>query len=129
MPLVKLHRRAGHPPEINRAIVDAIHDALVAAFRIPEHDRNHLILEHDADHFDIPPDRTPAFALIEIRAFPGRSREAKATLYREIALRLEALGIAPGDVFVILDEPALDNWSVRNGLSAAETRPAFKLDV
>jgi hypothetical protein len=129
MPLVKIHRRVGHPAVQNQQIMTAVHDALVAAFRIPEHDRNHLLFEHDDEHFHIAPDRTAAFTLIEIVAYPGRSVEAKRSLYQEIGQRLARIGVSPADLFVILSEPALENWSVRNGLSALDDPPGFKLTV
>jgi len=129
MPIVKVHRLQGHPSEENRGILAAVHDALVAAFKIPDHDRNHLLFELDAAHFEIPTDRTAAYTLIEILAFPGRSIEAKRALYAGIAERLGRLGIPATDVFVILGEPPLEDWSVRNGLASSDARPNFKLDV
>lgn len=129
MPLVKVYRRAGRPADENAKALEAIHAALVETFRIPEHDRNHLLFEQDAAHFEIPPERTPAFTLIEIIAFPGRSVDAKRALFASLARRFEALGVAPADLFVILSEPPLENWSVRNGQSSADAKPAFKLDV
>ena len=129
MPIVKVHRLQGHPSEENRGIFAAVHDALVAAFKIPDHDRNHLLFELDAAHFEIPADRTAAYTLIEILAFPGRSIEAKRALYAGIAERLGRLGIPGTDVFVVLGEPPLEDWSVRSGLASSDARPNFKLDV
>jgi len=129
MPLVTVSRRQGRPPAENRQILEAVHASLVEAFKIPEHDRNHRLLEHDTAHFEVPPDRSESFTLVEISAYPGRSDDAKRALYRAIAARLEAIGVAPADVFVILNEPALINWSTRNGVSTADVRPPFKLDV
>ena len=129
MPLVKVYRRTGRAPEENRLILQAIHDALVEAFKIPDHDRNHLLFQQGEASFEIPPERTAAYTLVEIAAFPGRSAEAKRALYAGLARRLEAIGIPPGDLFVILTEPPLENWSVRNGVSSADVKPAFKLDV
>jgi phenylpyruvate tautomerase PptA (4-oxalocrotonate tautomerase family) len=129
MPLVKIHRRVGHPAAQNEQIMAAVHDALVAAFRIPEHDRTHLLFEHDSEHFHIASDRTAAFTLVEITAYPGRTAEAKGNLYREIGNRLARIGVPTADLFVILSEPALENWSVRNGVSALAVPPGFKLTV
>ena len=129
MPLVKVNRRQGRPAAENQQILEAVHSALVEAFKIPEHDRTHLLFEHDAAHFTTPPDRSEAFTLIEIFAYPGRSPEAKQALYRGIAARLADIGVAPADLFVILNDPPLVDWSVRNGVSSAESRPPFKLEV
>jgi phenylpyruvate tautomerase PptA (4-oxalocrotonate tautomerase family) len=129
MPIVKVNRRAGRSATENRAVLDGIHAALVEAFKIPVQDRHQLLVEHDADHFEIQADRTAAFTLVEIVAFPGRSASAKRALFHGIARNLEAAGIAPGDVFVVLVEPPLENWSPRNGVSSADVKPPFKLDV
>lgn len=110
-------------------MLDAVHAALVEAFRIPEADRNQILVEHAAAAFEIAPDRTPAFTLVEIAAFPGRSLEAKRKLYQSLATRFEAAGVSAADLFVVLTEPPLENWSPRNGLSSADAKPSFKLDV
>lgn len=110
-------------------MLDAIHRALVTAFKIPERDRQQQLIELDPAHFEVPADRGPGFTLIEISAFPGRSLEAKRTLYQELAAGCQAAGVPPGDLFVVLNEPPLENWSPRDGVSSAERKPGFKLDV
>ena len=122
MPIVRVTRRAGRPAGENARVLTAVHDALVEAFRIAETDRTQILCELNPASLELPPDRTPAFALVEISAFPGRSADAKRALYAGIARRLEAIGIPPADVFVVLAEPPLENWSVRNGRSAADGR-------
>jgi hypothetical protein len=129
MPIVKLHRRAGRPAAENARLLEAAHAALVEAFKIPDSDRTQLVIEHDATHFEIAADRTEAFTLIEIFAYPGRSVAAKRDFYAALARRFEAAGVAAADLLVILTEPALENWSVRNGVSSADAKPPFKLDV
>lgn len=57
------------------------------------------------------------------------SVEAKRALYRAMARRFEAAGVSPADQFVVILEPPLENWSPRNGVSSADVKPAFKLDV
>ena len=129
MPLVRVNRRAGRPPHENSRLLDAVHAALVESFRIPDADRHQILQEHDAAAFEITADRTEAFTLVEIVAFPGRSVAAKRTLYQSLARRFEAAGVSPKDLFVIITEPPLENWSPRNGESSADVKPAFKLDV
>lgn len=129
MPLVKISRRAGASAEENHRLLDAAHDALVEAFKIPEGDRHQQLIELDGAHFEIPAQRGPGFTLIEITAFPGRSVEAKRALYQALARRCEAAGVPARDLFVVLYEPALESWSPRDGVSAADRKPAFKLDL
>jgi phenylpyruvate tautomerase PptA (4-oxalocrotonate tautomerase family) len=129
MPLVKVSRRLGSSPAENQRLLDAIHQALVEAFKIPAGDRHQQLLELDAAHFAIPADRGSGFTLIEITAFPGRSVDAKRALYRGLARRCEAAGVPPRDLFVVLLEPPRESWSPRDGISSADREPGFKLDV
>jgi len=129
MPIVKVHRRAGRPSAENRQVLDAIHASLIEAFKIPVADRNQILFAHEAAAFEIAAGRTDAFTLIEITAFPGRSLEAKRKLYQALATRCEAAGVGPADLFVVLTEPPLENWSPRDGVSSVDAKPSFKLDV
>ena len=129
MPLVRITRRKGRPADENRRLMDAVHAALIDGFKIPDADRHQALIELDAASFEITADRTPAFTLVEITAFPGRSVEAKRKLYQSLARRFEAAGVSPSDLFVVLTEPPLENWSPRNGVSSLDAKPGFKLDV
>ncbi len=129
MPLVRLSRRAGRPATENKSLLDAVHDALVEAFKIPQKDRHQQLIELDAAHFEIPADRGDAFTVVEITAYAGRSVDAKRAFYQALARRFELVGIAPRDLFVVINDPPLENWSPRNGESAADVKPSFKLDV
>ena len=106
-----------------------IHAAIVEAFKTPASDRTQILFEHDAAHFEIPADRTTAYTLVEITAFPGRSADAKRALYRGIVARLEAIGIAPADVLIVLAEPPLESWSIRAGAAASDVKIGYKVDV
>lgn len=129
MPLVRITRRSGRPAAENKALLDAVHDSLVEAFKIPQSDRCQQLCELPTESFELQDGRTNAFTLIEIIAFPGRSADAKRALYQGMAKRFEAAGLSPSDLFMVLHEPPLENWSVRNGVSSADAKPAFKLNV
>jgi len=129
MPLVHVNRRVGRSGEENARVLEAIHAAIVEAFKTPASDRTQILYEHDAAHFEIPADRTAAYTLIEITAFPGRSVEAKRALYRSIVARLEAIGIAPADVLIVLTEPPLESWSIRGGSAASDVKLGYKIEV
>jgi phenylpyruvate tautomerase PptA (4-oxalocrotonate tautomerase family) len=129
MPLVKISRRVGSSAAENQALLDAVHEALVEGFKIPDSDRHQQLVELDAAHFEIPRERGAGYTLVEITAFPGRSVEAKRGLYQALARRCAAAGVPPQDLFVVLIEPPLENWSPRDGVSSADRRPGFKLEV
>ena len=128
MPLVKVSLLKGRSIEEKKALLDAIHAALLDAFKIPENDRNQRIFEFEPENFDIPEEKTSNYTIIEIDVFPGRSLDAKRKLYQKIVQNLNEQ-IQPNDILVVLKEPPLDNWGVRGGMPASEIDLGFKLDV
>jgi phenylpyruvate tautomerase PptA (4-oxalocrotonate tautomerase family) len=129
MPLVKLETRKGLSRETKRAMLGAVHEALMAAFKIPDHDRAQRFVEHDPEDFEIPPGKGERFTILEITVFPGRSLDAKRTLYRDICSRFAELGTPAADIFIVLHEVPLDNWGMRGGKPGSEIDFGFKLDV
>ena len=128
MPLVKVSLLKGRSIEEKKALLDAIHAALLDAFKIPENDRTQRIFEFEPENFEIPEEKTSNYTIIEIDVFPGRSLDAKRKLYQKIVQNLSEQ-IQPNDILVILKEPSLDNWGVRGGMPASEIDLGFKLDV
>ncbi len=129
MPLVKVSLLKGKSKEEKKALLDAIHAALIEAFKIPENDRNQRIFEFEPENFELPEGKTSNYILIEMDVFPGRSIEAKRKLYETIVLNLQGHHIQPSDVFIVLNEPQLDNWGVRGGVPASAVDLGFKIDV
>ncbi|MBF0508672.1 MAG: tautomerase family protein, partial [Deltaproteobacteria bacterium] len=120
MPLVKVSILRGRSLAEKKAVLEAVHSALVDAFKIPEMDRNQRLLEYDPDSFEIPPGKSDNYVLVELTVFPGRSKEAKRRLYQFIVRNLVGLDIDPNDVFIVLYEPPLENWGIRGGIPATE---------
>jgi phenylpyruvate tautomerase PptA (4-oxalocrotonate tautomerase family) len=121
MPLVSIDAGPGRSPETLRAIADGVHDALVDAIGIPVGDRFQIVTAHgpgevifDPDYLGI--DRRDV-VFVRITLIAGRSDERKKELYRQIASRLEAVGVRPQDVVVSLTENARIDWSVGNGVA------------
>lgn len=86
------------------ALLDAVQAELVEGFRIPADDKNACLVVHAPHRFLCPP-RTKMperFTVISIDAFSGGSVEAKHTLYRAMAERLEPLGIPKDHVTEIV---------------------------
>ena len=130
MPVVQIDVLHGHPVAHRRAILDGVHAALVECFKIPDQDRQQVLREHTADNFDRPPGKSDNFTVVQILAFPGRSREAKRALFAALVRNLQqAPGIDPRDVSVVLCEPPLDNWGIRGGQQASSLDLGFKIDV
>ena len=130
MPLVRITIRSGKPAPYKKALLDSVHNALVQAFKIPEHDRYQTLHELDAEHFESPQTKTDNVTMIEITAFKGRSNEAKKELYRAIVDNLaKHPGIIGDDIMIIVHEPPLENWGIRGGKPASEVQLGFKVEV
>ena len=129
MPLVMIETRRGLSPDTKRRMFDAVHGALMAAFKIPDHDRTQRLLEYAPEDFEIPPGRGASYTIVSIEAFAGRSVDAKRALYREIVARLADVGIPKADVFIVLKEIPVENWGLRGGVAACDIDLGFKITV
>lgn len=129
MPLARIETRRTHPPDVVQALMTAVYESFREALKVPEGDRQIRYVEHRAEHFLVPPDKTENATLVEITMFPGRSLDAKRALYAAIVRRFSALGIAPADVMIVLHEPPLDHWGLRGGVPASDLDLGFRLDV
>lgn len=81
MPLVRIEVIEGRTAEEKRALLAAVHAALVEALRVPDWDRTQRLYELPSEDFERPPEKSDRYTLIEITMFPGRSLEAKRRLY------------------------------------------------
>jgi len=129
MPLAKIEVRKTRPEEEIADMIEAVYQAQREALKVPEGDRQIRYFEHKPTHFAVPPGKTDNYTLVEFTLFPGRSLEAKRNLYKSIVRRFGDLGIDPTDIFIVLNEPPLDNWGIRGGLPASEVDIGFKLNV
>jgi 4-oxalocrotonate tautomerase family enzyme len=113
MPLVRVDIIKGKSPEYRKNLLDCIHDGLVEAIHIEDWDRFQRIIEIDRQDFEISPDKTDAFMIIEITMFQGRSKEQKKAVIECITSRLVSrLGIRPTDVFIVIQDPPDENWGL-----------------
>ena len=113
MPLVKVEMLRGKDPEYKKTVLDCIHQGLVDSVGIEDWDRFQRITEYDRGDMEFPSFKTDDFMIVEIKLFPGRTKEQKAALIESITGNLNrSLGIAASDVFIVIDEPSLENWGI-----------------
>jgi len=112
MPLVKISIRKNYSKNEKLRINDIIHSSLIESFKIPDHDYNHRIDEYDEENFHIPHGKSDRYMIIEMAIFPGRSLDAKRTLYNLIASKLQELKLSKSDLLIVLNEPEINNWGI-----------------
>ena len=113
MLLVRIDMVKGKSPEYKKIVLDTVHEGLMEALGIEDRDRFQRIVEIPEEDFEIPVGKTDNFMLIELTIFPGRTRDQKKEAISKITADLNTkLGIAPSDVFIIFNEPPLENWGM-----------------
>ena len=114
MPFVKIEVKKGHTREYNKTLLKSVHEGLVKSLSIPDDDLFQRLYEIDKDYFELNDYKTDKFTLIELTFLPGRSKGMKRNAIQEITRLLEErLGITSSDVYIIINEPPLDNWGIR----------------
>jgi phenylpyruvate tautomerase PptA (4-oxalocrotonate tautomerase family) len=131
MPSTLVEVRHAYTQAEEIALIDAVHQAVVEGFKIPQHDRNVRLVVHAPHRFLSSSDlkQPERFTVISIDAFAGRSIDAKRNLYRAIVQRLEPLGI-PGDhVTILVRDLPRESWGIHGGQAASDIEMDFKIDV
>ncbi|HEX5333152.1 MAG TPA: tautomerase family protein [Cellulomonas sp.] len=124
---VKIYGRRDVWASRRTEVSDAVHAALVGAWALPEHKRFHRFLLLDPEDLIAP--RSPAYLVVEIVCFAGRSRAARRALVRAFFDDVApTLGLDPNDLeLVILESPA-ENWGIR-GVAGDELELDYRVDV
>ena len=122
MPLVTVTLRKPKTPAFKKAVLAAVHSALVAS-GVPEKDRFHRVLELDAGDFqyderypDLASPRDDDFILVEILFSVGRSVKVKKKILADLMAALSRdPGANPENVLVVFKETQWENWSFGGG--------------
>ncbi|HZY61228.1 MAG TPA: tautomerase family protein [Edaphobacter sp.] len=122
MPLVRISMKTGRTAAQKRLIADAIYDAMRGTLNVPENDRFQIVTEHSGDdliydrHY-LNIERSDGTIFIHVFLRKGRTVEMKQAFYRRTAELLQNAGVRPEDVFIVLSENDLSDWSFGNGIA------------
>lgn len=120
MPFLKIDVIEGRNQEEIDTLLDAIHEAVLEAFKVPEGDRYQILSEHPKTHMRFEDtglgfSRTDKVVFIHVTTRP-RPRDQKETFYRLVAEKLaDGCGIEDTDVMVSLVENGDEDWSFAHG--------------
>ncbi|MCU0955228.1 MAG: tautomerase family protein [Hyphomicrobium sp.] len=120
MPLLRVDIYEGRSKRQLKDLLDALHRAMLEAFKVPERDRYQIVHEHKPSRMimedtglNIP--RTKNFVFVQVTTRP-RSREMKEAFYRLAVEELErSCGIAPSDVMINMVTTTDEDWSFGMG--------------
>jgi phenylpyruvate tautomerase PptA (4-oxalocrotonate tautomerase family) len=131
MPNAMIEVRREYSEEDEAGLIEAVHAALVTAFRIPPEDKDIRLLVHAPHRFACSPRLTQPefFTLVTIDCFAGRSVDAKRTLYSEIVKNLKTFNIPPDHVTILVRDHPTTNWGLRGGQPASDLNLGFNIHV
>ena len=120
MPLLRIDVVEGRSDSELKELLDAVHRALVDAFKVPERDRFQIVHEHPASRMVVEDvglniERTKDLMVVHVttRAKPP---EQKVEFYRRLCEELNrSCGIAASDVVVSVTENGDADWSFGEG--------------
>jgi hypothetical protein len=120
MPFLRFDLIEGRSDQELQALLDAAHEAMLEAFRVPARDRYQVVHEHKPSRMivqdtglGIP--RTDKLVVLQVTSRP-RSAEMKVAFYRLLCEKLkERCGIEPSDVMVNMVVNSDEDWSFGRG--------------
>jgi phenylpyruvate tautomerase PptA (4-oxalocrotonate tautomerase family) len=123
MPLLRFDVIEGRSEAEMKALLDAAHRAMLAAFGVPERDRYQIVNEHKRGEMIIEDTglgfaRSDKLVVVQVTT-RKRKKKMKEAFYRLLCEELErSCGIPPSDVMVTLVENGDEDWSF--GLGRAQ---------
>ena len=123
MAQVKIYGEKARLRAVRAALSEIVHRLNRRVLGLPQDKRFHRFIGLDAEDFLHPPDRSPAYLILEISLFEGRAPDTKKALLRGLMAEIsEGLGIAVEDVEITIFETPKANWGIRG-------RPGDELDL
>lgn len=122
MPLILIDVIRGRSKEETRKLMDAVHEAMVEAFDVPESDRYQIVTQHEPYEMialDTGLGLERSNALVVLRFISReRNERAKQQLYRLLAANLQReCGVGPEDLIVTIAENGAADWSFGGGVA------------
>jgi phenylpyruvate tautomerase PptA (4-oxalocrotonate tautomerase family) len=120
MPLLRIDVIKGRSEAELKELLDAIHCAMLAAFKVPQRDRYQIVHEHPAAEMRIEDTglgipRTEHIVMVQVTTRP-RSRLEKQNFYELLCQELvQRCGLKASDLVVSITQNADEDWSFGYG--------------
>jgi phenylpyruvate tautomerase PptA (4-oxalocrotonate tautomerase family) len=120
MPLLRIDVIQGRSEAELKELLDAVHSATLAAFKVPERDRYQIVHEHPAAEMKIEDTglgipRTERVVMVQVTTRP-RSRAEKQNFYELLCKELlQRCAVKASDVVVSITQNADEDWSFGYG--------------
>ena len=114
MAQIKIYGERDHLSRIRSRLSAVIHASAMDILGLPEDKRFHRFIGLDREDFLYPEDRSPAYTIIEVSLFEGRTETTKRAFLSTLMTRIaDEIGIAPLDLEITLFETPKNHWGIR----------------
>ncbi len=120
MPLVRVDALEGRSKNEIKCLLDAVHRAVLSAFKVPQGDRYQIYQGHPESNLIVEDtglgiQRTKNVVVVTVFS-KSRTQEAKQSFYSDLCRELKAsCDIDPSDVMVCVVSNTESDWSFGNG--------------
>lgn len=119
MPVLRIDLIEGRSHAELKELLDAIHRAMLAAFKVPERDRYQIVHQHPAAEMRIEDTglgipRTERVVMVQVTTRP-RTQYEKKTFYEVLCQELQHCGVKASDVVVAISQNNDEDWSFGYG--------------
>ncbi len=120
MPLIRIDAIEGRSKSDIKKLLDAVHRAVLSAFKVPDRDRYQVYQEHPESNLIVEDtglgiQRSKDVVVVSVTSRP-RSEEMKRAFYKDLCKELrDSCGIEPGDVVISIVTNSDSDWSFGNG--------------
>lgn len=127
MPLVNVFLKEGKSQDYLQSVRLAIHNALMTAWGIPEHDCFQIIHEKKIEHLYIDPSmwnmkRTDNVIVLQIVSTP-RTKDMKLAFYQLLSNNLQnVVQLKPDNLFISIVNNQPEDWSFGYGKAQLEVQ-------
>ena len=129
MAQVKVYGEKQHLRAVRKTLSGIIHRVNRRVLGLPQDKRFHRFIGLEAEDFLYPPDRSPAYLILEISLFEGREPETKKALLEGLMAEIsKGLEIAVEDIEITIFETPKANWGIR-GRTGDELALTYKVEV
>jgi phenylpyruvate tautomerase PptA (4-oxalocrotonate tautomerase family) len=120
MPLVRVDALEGRSKNEVKCLLDAVHRAVLSAFKVPQRDRYQIYQGHPESNFIVEDtglgiERTKNVVVVTVFS-KSRTQEAKQAFYSDLCQELKtSCDIDPSDVMVCIVSNTESDWSFGSG--------------
>lgn len=114
MAQIKIYGEQEHLRHVRDRLSEVIHATAMDVLGLPSNKRFHRFIGLERDDFIYPPDRSPAYTIIEVSLFEGRAGATKRAFLKTLMGRIvDEVGLEPVDLEITLFETPRGHWGIR----------------